>query len=482
MASTAFSERIARSTKATRGHLQTDGDGHYAISNQLLVDRRAVAAACQALAGGSEEWVKRCGFEARTLTSVFSGIQLPGGRDVEILELTFASSSENIFSVTRELRASLPDEASGLISPNHILIPASLSDFCPHGAPTPTTLAELRRSWNDPRLRFPLPPPSGAAPVNVTIIDAGYQWNPDVVDGEALWGENPLGGTFTEVEADVLVLSQDSEGVSSWAWAPGTPDVAPARWEGEPASFSPDVVPGGEDELVALAGHANFVAGVIAIGCRAAQITIRNLNGAFNTLNPYELPTEATITRAIAQSAGADLVNVSFAGVLCGDTPGSSWALALERLGPGAVVVAPAGNQQSNLPHYPAALHSSHHQVVGVASTTPPVSATAGLSWSDYGAWVTCACDGTDVRSTFLHVKQRLEDATAPVRYDFSRDSLASWSGTCFAAAKVSARICEEIADAMNAGISIEPLAALGKVLATGYPDPRNELGTILPF
>jgi len=482
MASTAFSERIARSTTAARGPVQTDEQGHYAISNQLLVDERPLAAGKGSLVGPSEEWLRRRGFEPRRLTSVFGGLQMPGGGDVSIFELTFRSLADDIFSLTQELRSTLAKEAPGLISPNHVLIPASLSDFCPHGPPAPTSLGELRRAWGRPDLCFPLPPPAAARPVQVTIIDAGYQWNPSSVDGEPLWGENPLGGTFSEMEAEVLTQTENSGGVTSWAWAAGTPDVTPAQWAGEPATFSPDVVSAGDGELVALAGHANFVAGVIAIGCPDAQITIRNLNGAFNTRNPYELPTEATITRAIAQSAGADVVNVSFAGLLHGDTPGSSWALALERLGPEAVLIAPAGNQQSRLPHYPAALHSSHPQVVGVASTTPPVSAIPGCSWSDYGRWVTCSCDGTDVRSTFLHIRQRLEDAAAPIEYDFSHDSLASWSGTCFASAKVAAHVCEAIVQAMNAGAPISPLDACGRVLAGGTPDPTSALGKILPF
>jgi len=68
------------------------------------------------------------------------------------------------------------------------------------------------------------------------------------------------------------------------------------------------------------------------------------------------------------------------------------------------------------------------------------------------------------------------------VEYDFSHDSLASWSGTCFASAKVTARVCEEIVKAMNAGESISPLVAWERVRAGGVPDPKNELGTILPF
>ena len=54
--------------------------------------------------------------------------------------------------------------------------------------------------------------------------------------------------------------------VRAGAWLPGIPDVPDADSDGV---------------LDALAGHANFVAGLIAQGCPQAEITIRNHNGGF---------------------------------------------------------------------------------------------------------------------------------------------------------------------------------------------------------
>src|SRR5262249_32916573 len=188
----------------------------------------------------------------------------------------------------------------------------------------------------------------------------------------------PLGRAARENEAPVFPN-----------WAPGPPDVP--NWANDKQKSSPEVVPGTNGRLVALAGHANFVAGAIAITSRSvADLTIQNLNGAFSGVPPDELPTEANITHAIAMSAGAAIINVSFAGELYEGVPGESWAAALTAIGPDTVVVCPAGNEQSTAPHYPAALHAAHPQVIGVGSWTPKWSPVQGNSWSNGGKCLTC--------------------------------------------------------------------------------------------
>jgi hypothetical protein len=116
------------------------------------------------------------------------------------------------------------------------------------------------------------------------------------------------------------------------------------------------------------------------------------------------------------------------------------------------MVVAPAGNQHSERPRYPAALSGSNNHMIGVGSTTG--------EFSNYGPWVTCSADGADVESTFLRIrtKRRLEDGG---RYAF-RDAWAQWNGTSFATPKVVAAII----DKMGTYSGLTPLQAWHRVAA----------------
>jgi hypothetical protein len=449
-----------------------------AVNNQLLVSEDVATAVEQALDSRKIKW--------KVLTTLLDGITSKV-EDVWIYELELPlPGGLNVFTLAEQLRdasgvADLDPTKPRKVSPNHVLIPALDGWNCPHGAPSSTTLATLR----------PVPFPPAEPPVqHVAVIDAGYQWNP-------AWGQNPLGGPPAYARGEPFI-EQEAEQLPSFGavpappghghWKNGTADVG--AWAiAAAANVSPEIVGAGPPYvLVALAGHANFVAGVIAQHCANAQITIHNHNGSFILAENVQLPTEATVARSICRSAGsgasirAEVINVGFAFPAYGDQVSCIWQRALAQIGPGPIVVAPAGNQGvSTPPRYPAGLEWRYPglfpQVIGVGSWNSQFELPGVIqrsSFSNYGPWVNCAAVGVAVVSTFLNVDQELEDQVAPANVQFG-NSLASWNGTSFAAPKVTAAICDQLVNGAPT-----PMAALNAVLATGLADPALEIGPIL--
>jgi thermitase len=143
-------------------------------------------------------------------------------------------------------------------------------------------------------------------------------------------------------------------------------------------------------------GHGTHVTGIagaltdngkgVAGGCFECELLIAKVMG------PIGFTTDSRIVEGINWSVnqGAEVVNLSLGG--SGDS--SVLRTAVNRAySQGAVMVAAAGNEGTNVPQYPAA----YSKVIAVSATT-----TDGrlARFSDRGDWVDLAAPGTDILST----------------------------------------------------------------------------------
>jgi thermitase len=167
-----------------------------------------------------------------------------------------------------------------------------------------------------------------------------------------------------------------------------------------------------------MVGHGTHVAGIVdrvAPEAKIMPLRVLNARGSGNVF---------TIAKAIsfAWRNEADVINLSLGA--------SSHSKLLEEMiktaiSKNVVVVAAAGNSNTNRPHYPAA----GDEILTVASTDGLIAVTSVTykngydkkSWfANYGTWVDIAAPGEDIRSAF------------PV------DKYANWSGTSMATPFVS--------------------------------------------
>jgi len=410
---------------------------------------------------GVRNYLKSIGVDSTLLRTVFAGLPNPGGfEDVGIFEVKLPPN-QTVFTVTQGFRtnkqlAGIPKDK---MSPNHVLVPAPAGGWCPHGPPSPIPT-------------IPSSHPLGSRGADITVIDSGYIWHPPH-GGAPSWGPNPLLSLCSNVyrrEADWLKLSATG---TTAQWLPGTANVVDAN---------------GDLKLDELAGHANFVSGVIAQQCELPNLYIWNHNSGF-AYNPTafdNFSTEAAICRSLVMSQqhhATPVIQIGHETPVFDDIISVVWGLAFQRIGrplhrnlaTDVVLTAPAGNEGDTVPRYPAALHASYPFVKGVASHD---GAGNRSTWSNHGEWVTCSAVGENVQSTFLHVKMRVEDApTNASPRNFTGNSWAEWNGTSFAAPKVAAQVAARITPAANAGQAWAALTA-----CTPACPSNNDIGIIFPF
>lgn len=430
-----FSDRVKDHPRISSYQPTSNDPLVLAVKDQLLVCTSATNPADPV-----HDALDDLGIGWRPITTLLSGIETNPKEDVEILEVTFRDGS-NIFELTQNLRTHVVSHDPARVSPNHVLIPAPVEDHsCPWGPPQPTAKGDLAERPDAPPLR-------------ITVIDSGYQWF-DV------WGQNPL-----ESYLEGLDFAEHIESAQGWV----------AGQQADEDVRKPDF-----DFIYALAGHANFIAGVIAQLCQQSLITIRNHNGMFRPAAD-DFATEAAVAHSLCKSTNAQLIDLGFAFACFGDTVSCTWGIAFRYLrahanGAAPLVVCPVGNQRSSTRRYPAALHEVNpvmfRNVIAVGSTDPPGRPTIPLlvrlpftnkmlrlgidrRFSNYGDWVMCSADGNDVRSTFLmSTGKPVEDELPPYRvrggskptFNFV-NGWATWNGTSFAAPKVVANIGKLMVD-----------------------------------
>lgn len=321
-------------------------------------------------------------------------------------------------------------ETRAHVAPNHVLVPCPSPHWCPASAPRPTTE------------QVEIPPFACDDAVSVVVIDAGY--------------------------VELPLLTQRG----------GIEVVHPRSWRsvvGASASTAPSVAAGGSGPLPAIAGHASFIVGQVAARCPNAHIMVVNHE------DPWvdEWSVAASLTRyagAGAESGAADVISCGYAVVTAGARSSFPFANALRRLAPETAVIAPAGNQDSAAPHWPAA----SKRVVGVGAFDERAGNTRA-QFSNHGPWVDCSAGGCDVVSTFVPGDWVTQDGDGTQQ---SFGPFATWSGTSFSTPRVTAAVAARLSTrrASGAGVSGRLVAAeLAAALVPGTVlDTDPDVGTKL--
>jgi subtilisin family serine protease len=184
--------------------------------------------------------------------------------------------------------------------------------------------------------------------------------------------------------------------------------IAPGGYDYVDDDASPEEIPGiadhdGDTLSNEGYGHGTFVAGVVSLVAPQARLLpmrVLDAEGRGNVFVVAEALYDAT-------AHGADVINMSFGTVEHTDSKVLKEAIK-DAVHSGSVVVAAAGNDGSDVKHYPAAIDG----VTSVAALD--VGGTALATFSAQGKWVDVAAPGEDVISTL------------PCGY-------GSWSGTSMA-------------------------------------------------
>lgn len=300
---------------------------------------------------------------------------------------------------------------------------------------------------------------------------------------------DPLEGrSITEVADDPLVIVIDT-GIAADAvghgarprtdgWLDGvTMDVIGGHIDPLDATgYLGDGGPDGDNDLAA--GHGTFVAGLIRQGCPEANVMV------LRVLDTDGFADEELIVDAIARAGrifqehgGRGILNLSLGTEsVDGDSPPVGLAAAVSELPPDVVVTAAAGNGDTGIPMWPAAMGADHAHVLGVASVVVPPDATdptpadlVGSEWSNRGSWVRFSAVGEGVVSTFVNGSETASQSSddpyddMPETWD-DDDPYALWAGTSFATAKVTGAL----ACIMAADGSITPSAAVAELETRG--------------
>jgi hypothetical protein len=435
-----FSKRLR-----DHGKVKEHGNPHdegsaciWAVDDQLLVSK--------SVAPDVRNWLQREELEPRTLNDLrrtLPGLDEPD--DIEIVQLTLPRDRD-VFSVISQLRGELVSNEKDTVSPNHVLIPGSWGNGCPSGPPS---------EWDGD---VPDPPAEGSSPT-ITLIDSGYQWNYQD------WGDNPL-----------EVLLQHRQVVHAGPWPSG------AGWVATPSDVPDGEHPFRPERLDALAGHANFAAGLLAQRCYQPQIQLWNHNGSFVGDDLACVPTEAAVLHSLLlsqQLARTPVILIVFAFAAFEALPFVAWTKVLQqiekRYNDNFVLVAPAGNQGSTIRRFPAAFGGE--RVIGVASLDnagPHKCSHFSNRGTKKDPWVTCSAIGEEVRSTFLHIDLPTEEGPQGPHDFADHNSWAVWQGTSFAAPKVAAAIADELEGANNDALRAWDNA---KTRHNPLPDPKLEVG-----
>ena len=321
--------------------------------------------------------------------------------------------------------AGVPQPELPALSPNHACVVSPSFHHCPYGPPYPAPAPV-------PGFLTPYVPPKA----RVVVVDTGYiPLNPD------------LDPRVTPVQGEMWDVYLPTP-----AWVPDPPDGTGNR--------------DSAGKLLEIVGHGTFIAGQIAHAAPQVAITaVGQLdNPAFMDPsgggNAYPLfASEFSVAHSMLLYGKGDVILCGFAFPTVVNHPSLPIKAALDVLTrsadsrPGLAIVAPAGNAESAIPHWPAAFP----EVIGVGATNRRQSARA--VFSNWGRWLDCCARGEYVVSTYIDYTGAMEGEPHA-----AFDGWARWQGTSFAAPKVAAAI----ADAVATNPSVDPIDAYENLITGG--------------
>jgi hypothetical protein len=365
---------------------------------------------------------------------------------VEIWRLKDTKASHSI-DVSRQLRKHLGNKLFALpgdkkplhtgVHPHHVAILSPQPGGCPATPPKP---ARADKAFVEP--------PTDGPTVKVTILDSGYIW---------------IDPPHRELDRRVTVVRGQWLNTEKKRWEPDEPDGLYTDPSGK---------------LDGITGHGTFIAGLIshiAPCTRLEVVGLRNQEVEIGALDREEqlglFETEVAIAHAMLRRCDTDVIQCGFAFPTLDDYPSLPFAAVMAELRSGraprkgVAVVAPAGNEDSSRPYWPAALPD----VIGVAATDPDGAKPAWFS--NWGSWCDCCTGGVDVYSTFVRW---------PLNGSPRFRGWATWNGTSFAAPKVSAEIARGFGEKRRYGTT--PAAVAGKLIAGTKARSTDETGWPLPY
>ena len=334
---------------------------------------------------------------------------------VEIWRLKDTKANHSI-DVSRKLRKHLGNKLFALpgdkkplhtgVHPHHVAILSPQPGGCPATPPKP---ARADKAFVEP--------PTDGPTVKVTILDSGYIW---------------IDPPHRELDRRVTVVRGQWLNAEKKRWEPDEPDGLYTDPSGK---------------LDGITGHGTFIAGLIshiAPCTRLEVVGLRNQEVEIGALDRKEqlglFETEVAIAHAMLRRCDTDVIQCGFAFPTLDDCPSLPFAAVMKELrteraprGGRVAVVAPAGNEYSPHPYWPAALPD----VIGVAATEAKARRETRAWFSNWGAWCDCCTRGAGVYSTFVYWDGLVHGSTRPQHFE----GWATWNGTSFAAPKVSAAI-----------------------------------------
>ncbi len=231
----------------------------------------------------------------------------------------------------------------------------------------------------------------------------------------------------------------------------------------------------GNDTVDEAAGHGTFAAGLILRRAPGATVVVRGQVTGGGLIDDWVL---ARALLELGQTEGderVDLIHLSLGGF----TPDNIGLLAtgralriLSATNPDLVVVASAGNDGVDRPHYPAA----YKGVVGVGALEGEKGAA---SFTNFGNWIDACTNGVNVVSTYFAGALVPPMAASLTPQPF--DGWASWSGSSHAAAQVSGAIAARMEPA-NGSPRISARQAVFELMTAAGAGPRvPDLGVRIP-